>query len=433
MNLFDHVKIKVKAGDGGNGAIAFRREKYVAAGGPNGGDGGNGGNIVFRVDKDANTLLAYRFKHHFTAQNGADGAGKKFHGATAPDLVLTVPPGTLIRDAATGKIIHDMSDNDGADFICCRGGRGGWGNQHFATPTRQTPMFAKNGTRGEEREVMLELKMIADVGLIGYPSVGKSSLLARISAARPKIAEYHFTTLSPNLGVVSTGNEGEGFVAADIPGLIDGAAEGAGLGHDFLRHIDRCRLLLHVVDISCFEGRDPIEDVKAINAELEKYSPDLAKRPQIIIANKCDALDESVVDIQAFEDFVDENEWEMIYVSAATGEGIKDMIFRVAERLKFLPPITIYESEMGEGEGFTSEKLGTDIGDTVIRQENRTFYVEGDWIYNVMGRINFDDYESLNYFQRILQTSGLFDMLEARGCQDGDTVCIYDFEFDYVK
>ncbi len=433
MQFFDHAKIYIKAGDGGNGAIAFRREKYVSHGGPNGGDGGNGGNIVFRIDKGTNTLLAYRYKHHFTAQNGENGQGNKFRGATAEDLILTVPEGTLIKDAATGKIIHDMSENDGADFIACRGGRGGWGNRHFATATRQTPMFAKNGTRGEEREVLLELKVIADVGLIGYPSVGKSSLLARISAARPKIAEYHFTTLSPNLGVVETGTEGGGFVAADIPGLIDGAAEGAGLGHDFLRHIDRCRLLLHVVDISCFEGRDPIEDVKSINSELAKYSPELSTRPQMIIANKCDALDEEAVDIQAFEDFVDENEWEMLYVSAATGEGIKDMIFRVSERLKLLPPITVYASEVEESDASLSDLPGAGIKDTVIRQENRTFFVEGDWIYNVMGRINFDDYESLNYFQRVLQQSGLFDELEARGCKDGDTVSIYDFEFDYVK
>lgn len=429
MNFFDHVKLYVKAGDGGNGAIAFHREKYISHGGPSGGDGGNGGNIVFHVDKDANTLLAYRFKHRFIAQNGGDGSGEKFHGANAPDLVLSVPEGTLIKEAETGRIIHDMSDNDGADYICCRGGRGGWGNKHFATPTRQAPQFAKNGTRGEEMEVALELKLIADVGLIGYPSVGKSSLLAAISAARPKIAEYHFTTLSPNLGVVQIDGS-HGFVAADIPGLIDGAAEGAGLGHDFLRHVDRCRLLLHVVDISCFEGRDPVEDVKNINRELERYSPALAGRPQIIIANKCDALDESVVDTKAFEDFVDENGWEMLYVSAATREGIPDMIHRVYERLKLLPPVIVYESEV---ESDTVEKVAAGVKDTVIRQENRTFYVEGDWIYNLMGRINFDDYESLNYFQRVLQSSGVFEMLEARGCQDGDTVSIYDFEFDYVK
>ena len=427
MNFFDHVKIYIKAGDGGNGAIAFHREKYVSHGGPVGGDGGNGGNIVFRVDKGTNTLLAYRYKHKFVAQNGGNGTGEKFHGATADDLILTVPEGTLIKDAATGKVIHDMSENGGADFIACKGGRGGWGNKHFATATRQTPMFAKNGTRGEEREVELELKMIADVGLIGYPSVGKSSLLARISAARPKIADYHFTTLSPNLGVVSVG-EGAGFVAADIPGLIDGAADGAGLGHDFLRHVVRCRLLLHVVDISCFEGRDPVEDVKNINSELEKYSPELAKRPQIIIANKVDSLDEELVDVKAFEQFVDDNEWEMIYVSAVTGEGIQDMIWRVSERLKMLPPITVYESEEE-----TQTVTVKDEKDIVIRRENDTFYVEGEWIFNVMGRINFDDYESLNYFQRVLQDAGVFKMLEERGCRDGHTVSIYDFEFDYVK
>ena len=432
MNFYDHVKIFVKAGNGGNGCIAFHREKYISHGGPSGGDGGNGGSIVFRVDKGTNTLLAYRYKHHFFAQDGGNGSGEKFHGANAEDLILTVPEGTLIKDAATGKIIHDMSENDGADFVCCRGGRGGWGNKHFATPTRQAPQFAKNGTRGEERELALELKMIADVGLIGYPSVGKSSLLAAISAARPKIADYHFTTLSPNLGVVEVEN-GQGFVAADIPGLIDGAAEGAGLGHDFLRHIERCRLLLHVVDISCFEGRDPVEDVKNINAELEKYSPELAKRPQIIVANKVDALDESVVDVKAFEDFVDENGWEMIYVSAATHEGIRDMILRVSERLKLLPPITIYESEVSPEEALLSDMQGAGVEDTTIRVEGGVWYVEGDWIYNLMGRINFDDYESLNYFQRVLQQNGVFRMLEEKGCRDGNTVSIYDFEFDYVK
>ena len=432
MNFYDHVKIYVKAGNGGNGAIAFHREKYIAHGGPSGGDGGNGGNVVFRVDKGTNTLLAYRYKHHFFAKDGGDGSGEKFHGANAEDLILTVPEGTLIKDAATGKILHDMSENDGADYICCRGGRGGWGNKHFATPTRQAPQFAKNGTRGEERELALELKMIADVGLIGYPSVGKSSLLAAISAARPKIADYHFTTLSPNLGVVEV-EGGKGFVAADIPGLIDGAAEGAGLGHDFLRHVERCRLLLHVVDISCFEGRDPVEDVKNINAELAKFSPELAARPQIIIANKVDALDEEVVDVKAFEDFVDENEWEMMYVSAATHEGIRDMILRVSERLKLLPPVTVYESEVTPEEALLSDIQGAGVEDTTIRMEGGVWYVEGDWIYNLMGRINFDDYESLNYFQRVLQQAGIFEMLEKKGCRDGNTVSIYDFEFDYVK
>ena len=423
----DNVKIYIKAGDGGNGAVAFHREKYVSHGGPSGGDGGRGGNIIFRVDQGTNTLLAFRYKHKFIAQNGENGKSEKFHGKTADDVVILVPPGTLIKDAQTGKIIHDMTENDGADYLCCKGGRGGWGNKHFATPTRQIPMFAKNGTKGEEKEVILELKMLADVGLIGFPSVGKSSILAKISAAKPKIADYHFTTLSPNLGVVSTGGD-SGFVAADIPGLIEGAADGLGLGHAFLRHVDRCRLLLHVVDISCFEGRDPIEDVKAINNELERYSPELAQRPQIIIANKCDALDEEIVDTQAFEDFVDENGWEMLYVSAATGEGIDRMIHTVAERLKLLPPMLVYESEYAPEDTYVGGSK-----DTTIRRENDVFYVEGDWLYNLMGQINFDDFESLNFFQRVLQRSGVFTLLEERGCTDGHTVSIYDFEFEYVK
>ena len=423
----DNVKIYIKAGDGGNGAVSFRREKYVAAGGPDGGDGGHGGNVVFRVDEGTNTLLAFRYKHKFIAPRGGDGKGAKCHGATGEDLIILVPPGTLIRDAQTDRVIHDMSENDGADYIACKGGRGGWGNRHFATPTRQVPMFAKNGTQGEEKEVILELKMLADVGLIGYPSVGKSSILARISAAKPKIADYHFTTLSPNLGVVRTGGE-SGFVAADIPGLIEGAADGAGLGHAFLRHVDRCRLLLHVVDISCFEGRDPVDDIKKINYELARYSPELATRPQIILANKVDALDREVVDIPAFEAYVQAQGWAMLYVSAATGEGLDEMIRTVSERLKELPPMRVYERE------YEPEDMYVGGGkDTVIRRENNTFYVEGEWLFNLMGQINFDDYESLNYFQRVLQKSGVFTALEEKGCREGDTVSIFDFEFDYVK
>ncbi len=423
----DNVKIYIKAGDGGNGAVSFRREKYVAAGGPDGGDGGHGGNVVFRIDLGSNTLLAFRYKHKFIAARGGDGKGAKCHGANGEDIVILVPPGTLIRDGETEKVIHDMSENDGADFIACRGGRGGWGNRHFATPTRQVPMFAKNGTHGEEREVILELKMLADVGLIGYPSVGKSSILARISSAKPKIADYHFTTLSPNLGVVRTGGE-RGFVAADIPGLIEGAADGAGLGHAFLRHVDRCRLLLHVVDISCFEGRDPVEDIQKINYELARYSPALAERPQIILANKCDALDRELVDTDAFEAYVKALGCELLYVSAITGEGMDEMIRLVAERLRELPPMKVYDREYAPEDAYVGGGK-----ETAIRRENDTFYVEGEWLFNLMGQINFSDYESLNYFQRILQKSGVFEALEARGCKDGNTVSIYDFEFDYVK
>lgn len=425
--FIDKIKIYVKAGNGGNGAIAFHREKYVAAGGPSGGDGGNGGNIVFRVDKGSNTLLAFRYKRKFVAGNGGDGGGSKFHGATADDVYVMVPPGTLIKDPESGKIIHDMSENDGADYVLCRGGRGGWGNKHFATPTRQTPMFAKNGTKGEEREVVLELKMLADVGLIGMPSVGKSSILSVISSAKPKIADYHFTTLSPNLGVVSTGPE-RGFVAADIPGLIEGAADGAGLGHAFLRHVDRCRLLLHVVDISAFEGRDPVDDIITINRELEQYSPELATRPQIIVANKVDSLDREVVDVDAFEAFVKQNGWELVYISAYTGENLEELIKIVDRRLATLPPILVYEREYDEADEFVKNAK-----ETVIRRENDKFFVEGEWIYNLMGQINFDNYESLDYFQRVLQKSGVFAALEERGCTDGNTVSMYGFEFDYVK
>ena len=424
MSTFiDHVKIEIKAGDGGNGAIAFHREKYVSAGGPDGGDGGRGGNIVFRVDEGVNTLLAYRYRHKFVAGNGGDGKGNKLHGATADDLIIPVPRATVIKDAETGAVIHDMSD--GEDFVACRGGRGGWGNRHFATATRQVPMFAKNGTKGEYKTVLLELKMLADVGLIGFPSVGKSSILSRISAARPKIAEYHFTTLSPNLGVVRVHDEA-GFVAADIPGLIEGASDGAGLGHDFLRHIDRCRLLLHVVDISCYEGRDPIDDIKTINQELLRYSPALSERPQIILANKCDILDPELFDVAEFEEFVRENDWELMYVSAATGEGLREMIETVYDRLQTLPPIKTYEAELVEEEEIVGKE-------TVIRREGGKFIVEGQWIFNLMNQVNFDDYESLNFFQRVLQKSGVFDELEAAGCRDGDTVSMYEFEFDYVK
>ena len=425
--FIDKIKIYLKAGNGGNGAIAFHREKYVSAGGPSGGDGGNGGNIVFRVDPGSNTLLAFRYKRKFIAANGGDGMGSKFHGKSADDLFILVPPGTLIKDVESGKIIHDMSENDGADYICCKGGRGGWGNKHFATPTRQTPRFAKNGTLGEEKEVILELKMIADVGLIGMPSVGKSSILSVISSAKPKIADYHFTTLSPNLGVGSTGPE-RGFVAADIPGLIEGAADGAGLGHSFLRHVDRCRLLLHVVDISAFEGRDPTDDIITINRELERYSPELATRPQIIIANKVDSLDRDIVDVEKFEAFVKENGWEMMYISAYTGENLDEMITMVERKLNTLPPITVYEREYDETDAYVQSGK-----ETVITRENEKFIVEGDWLYNLMGQINFDNYESLDYFQRVLSKSGVFKALEEKGCSDGDTVSIYGFEFDYVK
>jgi len=434
--FIDKVDIYVRAGDGGDGAVSFRREKYVPNGGPDGGDGGRGGNVVFRADEGSNTLLAFRYKRKFTAERAENGKGGKCHGRNGEDVIIPVPPGTVIRDAETKKILHDMSSNDGADYIVCRGGRGGWGNRHFATPTRQIPRFAKGGTKGEERNLTLELKMLADVGLIGYPSVGKSSILSMISSARPKIADYHFTTLSPNLGVVKAGGEGKGFVAADIPGLIEGAADGAGLGHEFLRHIDRCRLLLHVVDVSASEGRDPISDIKAINTELERYSPELATRPQIIIANKFDliAVDGEIlsddVDIAAFEKFIEENGWgKPIYVSAATGEGLDKMIFAAAKMLEDLPPITVYEPEYDAEE----IAIGTGERETIVRRENEKFIVEGDWLYNLLGQINVDDYESLSFFGKVIERAGVIDLLREKGAKDGDTVSIYGFEFDFVN
>ena len=424
--LIDHAKIYVKAGDGGNGAVAFHREKYVAKGGPDGGDGGHGGNIVFEADPGATTLLYYRDHRKFVAKNGGNGAGDKFHGATADDVVLKVPAGTIIRDAASGKIIRDLSD--GEPFVCCKGGRGGWGNRHFATPTRQIPNFAKNGTKGEERELILELKMLADVGLIGMPSVGKSSLLARISAARPKIAAYHFTTLSPNLGVVKTG-EGAGFVAADIPGLMEGAADGAGLGHKFLRHVERCRLLLHVVDISGSEGRDPAGDVRVIDAELARYSAELAKRPQVIVANKCDMIDEGDPAVAAFVAEMNQTGREVLFVSAATGKGLPELVHRVSGLLAALPPLTVFAPEWSEAdEADTGEAEAL-----TVRVEDGVYFAEGKWLYDLMGRINFDDYESLAYFQKMLIKGGVIAKLEEAGCTDGDTVDIYGFEFDFVK
>ena len=424
--LIDRVKIYVKSGDGGNGSVSFHREKYVAQGGPDGGDGGNGGNIVLYVDEGDNTLLKYKYKRKFIAENGGNGKGDKFHGANGADLLLPVPPGTVVRDAESGKIIKDMSDSD-EKYILLRGGRGGWGNKHFATPTRQVPRFAKNGTRGSEREIVLELKMLADVGLVGMPNVGKSSILSCISEAKPKIANYHFTTLEPNLGVVRIG-EGKGFVVADIPGLIEGAAQGAGLGHDFLRHIDRCRLLIHVVDVSMSEGRDPIEDMQTIDRELADYSPELALRPQIVAANKCDSIDESLFDRARFEEYVRAQGRELFYVSAATGENLDALIKRAGERLSDLPQITRYESEID----LVDEQPGG-VDDLTIVNENGVYVVEGTWLYNLMGGINFDDRESLMYFQRKLRSGGVIARLEEQGCHDGDTVRMYDFEFDFVK
>lgn len=423
-DFYDHVKIYVKAGNGGNGCISFHREKYISHGGPDGGDGGNGGNIVLVIEKGKNTLLDFRNRKKYVAANGGDGMKSKFHGANAPDLIIPVPEGTVVKDAKTGKIIKDMSGCE--PFVLCRGGRGGWGNRHFATPTRQAPRFAKTGREGEEREVLLELKMLADVGFVGLPSVGKSTLLSVISAARPKIAAYHFTTLAPMLGVVSVG-EGKGFVAADIPGLIEGASEGLGLGFDFLRHVDRCRLLVHVVDISASEGRDPTDDLITINTELEKYSPDLASRPQIIAANKCDILDRELVDIAKFEKFCEGHDYEIVYISAATGEGIPELLRKVYDRLQTLPPVTVYEPEYEEE--VVGELVPTDI---TARKEGGVWFIEGAWLRRLMEGVNLDDRESMNYFDRTLRQNGIYDKMRELGVADGDVVNLYDLEFDFV-
>ena len=425
--FIDNIKIYVKAGDGGNGAVSFHREKYVSAGGPDGGDGGRGGNIIFKIDEGANTLLAFRYKRKFVAENGGNGMSGKKHGKNGADVIITVPAGTLIKDPESGKIIFDMADD--REFTLCKGGRGGWGNRHFATPTRQIPRFAKSGTKGEEREVLLELKMLAEVGLIGFPNVGKSSILSRISSAKPKIANYHFTTLSPNLGVVSAG-EGQGFLAADIPGLIEGASEGQGLGHAFLRHVDRCRLLLHVVDIAGTDGRDPVEDIEKINYELKKYSEELSCRPQIIVANKVDSADMESDAVLRFKEYTEKLSIPVIYVSAVTGEGLDALVKITSARLAELPPVTVYEPEYSPEDEAIANAAG--VKETFIKKENGKYIVEGEWLYNFMGQINFSDYESLNFFQRVLSKNGVFDRLREAGIEEGDTVSIYDFEFDFV-
>ncbi len=424
-DFYDHVKIYIKAGDGGNGCISFRREKYVAYGGPDGGDGGHGGNVVFVIDEGTNTLLDFRNRKKFVAKNGGDGMPAKFHGATAEDLIIPVPDGTIIRDAETGKVIKDMSRCE--PFIAAKGGRGGWGNRHFATPTRRAPRFAKNGLDGEAREIILELKMLADVGFVGLPNVGKSTLLSMISAARPKIANYHFTTLAPMLGVVSV--DDHAFVAADIPGLIEGASEGLGLGHDFLRHVDRCRLLVHVVDISGSEGRDPIEDIKLINEELRRYSEELAERPQIIAANKCDILDpdteeETKANLEAF---AAELGYEVVYISAASGVNVKPLCRKVWEMLTELPPLTIYEPEYEE---VIPEPAAPD--DITAVKDGDVWVVEGEWLKWLMSGINFDDRESYMYFEKMMRDKGIIQKMRELGIADGDSVALYDLEFDFV-
>lgn len=420
----DVAKIRIKAGDGGNGAVSFHREKYVAAGGPDGGDGGRGGNVVFQADTNLSSLIDFKYKKKFTAQNGQNGSGKRCTGKTAPDLVIKVPKGTLIREAESGRIMADISS--GEPVVLARGGNGGWGNSHFATPTRQIPRFAKPGAVGESYEVTLELKLLADVGLVGFPNVGKSTLISVVSAAKPIIANYPFTTLTPVLGVVRL-DQDTSFVMADIPGLIEGASEGVGLGHEFLRHVDRCRLLIHVVDVSGSEDRDPREDFETINRELKNFSEEISQRPQIVAGNKCDlASPEQVAEFQAY---VEEKGFPFFPITAATHQGVDELIRLTAARLAELPPIREYEPEAVPVEQLVKKGKR----DFTIRVEDGVYMVEGSWLMEAFGMVDLEDEESLQYFQRVLRDTGIIAKLEESGVQEGDTVNILDIEFEYVR
>ena len=418
----DYVKISVKAGNGGNGAISFRREKYVAAGGPDGGDGGRGGNVYFQVDPDANTLIEFRYKKKFKAENGKNGEGSNKYGKGGEDLVIEVPIGTVIKDAQNSRILADLSE-EGQKVLVLSGGRGGKGNAHFATATRQAPRFAQDGEKGEEKELILELKLLADVGLIGFPNVGKSTFLSKTTSARPKIADYHFTTLEPNLGVVKT-DYGASFVVADIPGIIEGASEGTGLGIQFLRHIERTRLLLHVIDVSGSEGRNPVDDFYKINTELKKYSEKLSKRKQIIVANKIDIMQDETL-YQELENLAKDNNLEIFKISAATGQGISELIKHVSEVLKTLPKEDLIE--IVDKKVYTLE----DKDAFTIKKEKDMFIVEGEAVEKIMRRVNIEDNESLYYLQKSLEQLGLNEELKQAGIKTGDIVKIADYELEW--
>ena len=421
----DRAKIFIKAGDGGDGAVSFHREKYVAAGGPDGGDGGRGGDVVFQVDDNFSTLIDFRYKRKYCAERGQNGAARNCTGKSAPPLIIKVPRGTIIREASSGRIMADMSTDE--PKVIAKGGRGGKGNVHFATSTRQIPKFAKPGYPGESFEVTLELKLLADVGLVGYPNVGKSTLISVVSAAKPKIANYHFTTLTPVLGVVRVDEE-KSFVMADIPGLIEGAGDGVGLGHEFLRHVERCRLIVHVVDVSGIEGRDPKEDFEVINAELAKFNEELAERPQIVAANKADmATDEQ---IESFRSYIEEKGIPFFLISAATTQGTAELMNKVSEVLETLPPIKEYEPEpVPQAE--LDEMAGAGKQFEVF-VEDGIYYVEAPWIEPIMRTVDPEDYSSLQYFQRVLINCGIIARLEEMGIQEGDTVNLEGFEFDFV-
>ena len=419
----DIAKIKIKGGDGGAGAVAFHREKYVAAGGPDGGDGGKGGDVVFVVDDNLATLADFRYKRKYSAPNGEGGKGGRCNGKKGKDLEIKVPRGTIIREANSKAVMADMSKTE--RFVAAKGGKGGWGNIHFATSTRQVPRFAKPGTPGEEREVSLELKLLADVGLVGYPSVGKSSLISVVSQAKPKIGDYHFTTLVPNLGVVSMG-EGSSFVIADIPGLIEGASEGIGLGHQFLRHIERCRMLIHIVDVSGSEGRNPIDDFEKINEELVKFNPELAQRPMIVAGNKIDMAEPE--QIEEFKNYVNSKGYEYYSICAPICEGTKELMNVTWNMLQTLPPIKEYDTEEIPFEAFIEDNNSFKI----TQVDDGYFLVEAKWFPKVLKGIDITDYEALQYMQRVLEKSGIFDALREKGIQEGDIVSLYDIEFEYI-
>ena len=418
----DYTKIIVKSGDGGNGAISFRREKYVAAGGPDGGDGGKGGDVYFTVNPDANTLIDFRYNKKFKAENGKNGSGGHCYGKSGEDLYIKVPKGTVIKDSETGKVIADLSE-DGQTELVLPGGRGGKGNSHFATATRQAPRFAQDGEKGIEKELILELKLIADVGLVGFPNVGKSTILSTVTAATPKIADYHFTTLEPSLGVVNTKHNGS-FVMADIPGIIEGASEGIGLGLQFLRHIERTRLLLHVIDVSGSEGRNPVDDFNKINEELKKYSEKLASRKQIIVANKLDIL-QNDENFEELKKIADKKGFEIFKISAATKQGVDDLMEHVAEVIKKLP-----KEELVDIEDRVVYELKDDDKFTIVK-DGEEFIVEGPVIDRILGRVNMADNESMYYFQKCLRENGIEDELRRQGVKPGDTVKFGNWDFEW--
>jgi len=421
----DYAKIIIKSGDGGDGAATFRREKYVAAGGPDGGDGGRGGDIYFEVDPNANTLIDFRYTKKFKAENGQNGSGSHRFGKSGSDCIVKVPLGTIVKDAETGKVIVDLS-TEGQKELILKGGKGGKGNSHFATSTRQAPRFAIDGEKGKEKELILELKLLADVGLVGFPNVGKSTILSRVTKATPKIADYHFTTIDPNLGVVKT-EYGDSFVLADIPGIIEGASEGIGLGTQFLRHVERTRLLLHVIDVAGTEGRNPIDDFNKINEELKKYSEKLSNRKQIIVANKIDSMQDDT-NFKQLERLAKERNIEIYKISAITGEGLNELFNYVSEVLKTLPKEEIVDIE--ERIIYTLEDEEEQFTIDVIDGE---FIVEGPAVERLMGRVNIGDNESYHYMERMLKKLGIEEALRAKGVKEGDTVKLLEWEFEWYE